>query len=110
MENFFIPMPFYCIGCAHGFGGGAFITFVLVTEKSFKLEVCNDDPAVKQASKEAKRLQRNCDVFGLPGVFLLLEVWEGLKKAKFDNNCLSSSLKEPNKGKRQSGKVTMTCL
>lgn len=83
---------------------------MLVAEKNFKLEVCNDGTAVKQASKEEERLQRNCDVFGLPGIFLLLEIWEGLKKGKFDNKCHSSSLKEPSKEKRQRGKVTMTCL
>lgn len=54
--------------------------FILVTVENFKLEVCNDGSAVKQASKQAKMFQRNCSVSGLPGVFLLLEVWEGLKK------------------------------
>lgn len=58
--------------------------FILVTVENFKLEVCNDGSAVKQASKQAKRFQRNCSVYGLPGVFLLLEVWEGLKKKKLD--------------------------
>lgn len=82
--------------------------FIVVMEESFQLEACNDDSALKQAYKLIKKFERICSVFCLLGVILLLEVLEGLKEVKSNTKLLSSSFKDPNKGKRQRGKV-ITC-
>lgn len=75
MENVFVPISFYFLGPVPvALEEEHLKAFILVTEENFKLEVCNDDSAVKQASKQAKRFQRNSYVSGLRGVFLLLEV------------------------------------
>lgn len=84
--------------------------FIVVIEENFELEACNDDSALKQAYKLTKKFEGSCGVSCLLGVFLLLEVLVGLKKAKSNTKLLSSSFKDPNKGKRQRGEVTTRCL
>ena len=84
--------------------------FIVVIEETFKLEACDDDSALKQTYKLTNKFERNCGVSCLLGVFLLLEVLEGLKKAKSNTKLLSSSFKHPSKGKRQRGEVTTCCL
>lgn len=84
--------------------------FIVVIEENFKLEACNDDSSLKQTYKPTKKFERNCGVSCLLGVFLLSEVLEGLKKAKLNTKLLSSSFKDPNKGKRQRDEITTHCL
>lgn len=52
---------------------------------------------LKQAYKVTKKFEENCGISCLLGVFLLLEDFEGLRKAKSNTKLLSSSFKDSNK-------------
>lgn len=53
--------------------------------------------SLKKAHKVTKKFEENCGVSCLLGVFLLLEVFEGLRQAKSNTKLLSSSFKNSNK-------------